>query len=152
MLRAGLVRQTAAGIYAWLPLGFRVLKKIEQIVREGAPTGTNRSDVFHTIVGHYVGVGWDIDRIFEHLSEYPRGIGERYLAEDRLRREIARSAIKFKKMELPLFDNFEAKAPPEPDPEPAPQPEPDQHVAHMKRVADRRVRACGDEGWGLRTA
>ena len=34
MLKAGLVRQTAAGIYAWLPLGFRVLKKIEQIVRE----------------------------------------------------------------------------------------------------------------------
>jgi prolyl-tRNA synthetase len=34
MLRAGLVRQTAAGIYAWLPLGHRVLKKIEQVVRE----------------------------------------------------------------------------------------------------------------------
>ena len=34
MLRSGLVRQTAAGIYAWLPLGFRVLHKIEQIVRE----------------------------------------------------------------------------------------------------------------------
>jgi len=34
MLRAGLVRQSAAGIYTWLPLGFRVLKKIEQIVRE----------------------------------------------------------------------------------------------------------------------
>jgi prolyl-tRNA synthetase len=34
MLRAGLVRQTAAGIYAWLPIGLRVLKKIEQIVRE----------------------------------------------------------------------------------------------------------------------
>src|ERR1700741_1688863 len=34
MLRAGLVRQTAAGIYAWLPLGYRALKKIEQIVRE----------------------------------------------------------------------------------------------------------------------
>src|SRR5271163_5100773 len=34
MLRAGLVRQQSAGIYAWLPLGFRVLKKIEQIVRE----------------------------------------------------------------------------------------------------------------------
>ncbi|WP_420141053.1 proline--tRNA ligase [Sphingomonas sp.] len=34
MLRAGLVRQQAAGIYAWLPLGLRVLKKIEQIVRE----------------------------------------------------------------------------------------------------------------------
>jgi prolyl-tRNA synthetase len=34
MLRAGLIRQTAAGIYAWLPIGFRVLKNIEQIVRE----------------------------------------------------------------------------------------------------------------------
>lgn len=34
MLRAGLVRQTAAGIYAWLPLGLRVLRKIERIVRE----------------------------------------------------------------------------------------------------------------------
>jgi len=34
MLRAGLVRQTAAGIYAWLPLGLRVLRKIEQVVRE----------------------------------------------------------------------------------------------------------------------
>jgi prolyl-tRNA synthetase len=34
MLRAGLIRQEAAGIYAWLPLGFRVLRKIEQIVRE----------------------------------------------------------------------------------------------------------------------
>ncbi|MFQ5562405.1 MAG: proline--tRNA ligase [Parvularculaceae bacterium] len=34
MLRTGMVRQEGAGIYAWLPLGFRVLKKIEQIVRE----------------------------------------------------------------------------------------------------------------------
>ena len=34
MLRAGLVRQTSAGIYAWLPLGLRVLRHIERIVRE----------------------------------------------------------------------------------------------------------------------
>ncbi|HTW34580.1 MAG TPA: proline--tRNA ligase [Rhizomicrobium sp.] len=34
MLRAGMIRQEAAGIYAWLPLGHRVLKKIEKIVRE----------------------------------------------------------------------------------------------------------------------
>jgi prolyl-tRNA synthetase len=34
MLRAGMIRQEAAGIYAWLPLGLRVLNKIEQIVRE----------------------------------------------------------------------------------------------------------------------
>ncbi len=34
MLRAGMIKQEAAGIYAWLPLGLRVLKKVEQIVRE----------------------------------------------------------------------------------------------------------------------
>ncbi|MBS0549341.1 MAG: proline--tRNA ligase [Proteobacteria bacterium] len=34
MLRAGLIRQTSAGIYAWLPLGLRVLRNIEKIVRE----------------------------------------------------------------------------------------------------------------------
>ncbi|HAH08821.1 MAG TPA: proline--tRNA ligase, partial [Alphaproteobacteria bacterium] len=34
MLRAGLIKQQSAGIYAWLPLGLRVLNKIGQIVRE----------------------------------------------------------------------------------------------------------------------
>ena len=34
MLRAGMLRQEAAGIYAFLPLGLKVLRKIEQIVRE----------------------------------------------------------------------------------------------------------------------
>lgn len=34
MLRSGMIRQSSAGIYSWLPLGVRVLKKIEQIVRE----------------------------------------------------------------------------------------------------------------------
>ena len=34
MLRAGMIKQQAAGIYSWLPLGLAVLKKIEQIIRE----------------------------------------------------------------------------------------------------------------------
>ncbi|MEO1196229.1 MAG: proline--tRNA ligase [Pseudomonadota bacterium] len=34
MLRAGMIRQQAAGIYSWLPLGYKVLKKIEAIVHE----------------------------------------------------------------------------------------------------------------------
>src|ERR1051325_7443595 len=34
MLRAGLIRKLAAGIYEWLPAGFKVLKKVEQIIRE----------------------------------------------------------------------------------------------------------------------
>ena len=34
MLQTGMIRQSSAGIYSWLPLGFKVMKKIEQIVRE----------------------------------------------------------------------------------------------------------------------
>ena len=34
MLRVGMIKQSSSGIYSWLPLGFKVMKKIEQIVRE----------------------------------------------------------------------------------------------------------------------
>ena len=34
MLRSGMIKQSSAGIYSWLPLGLKVMKKIEQIVRE----------------------------------------------------------------------------------------------------------------------
>ena len=34
MLRTGMIKQSSAGIYSWLPFGFKVMKKIEQIVRE----------------------------------------------------------------------------------------------------------------------
>jgi len=34
MLRTGMIRQSTAGIYSWLPLGFKIMKKIEKIVRE----------------------------------------------------------------------------------------------------------------------
>ena len=34
MLRVGMIKQSSAGIYSWLPLGFKVMKKIEQIVRK----------------------------------------------------------------------------------------------------------------------
>src|SRR3954471_16778863 len=34
MLRAGLIRRLAAGLYSWLPIGLRVLQKVERIIRE----------------------------------------------------------------------------------------------------------------------
>ena len=34
MLRSGMIKQSSAGIYSWLPLGLKIMKKIEQIVRE----------------------------------------------------------------------------------------------------------------------
>ena len=33
MLRTGMIKQSAAGIYSWLPLGFKVMKKIEAIIK-----------------------------------------------------------------------------------------------------------------------
>ena len=83
----------------------------------------NRSDTFHTIVGHYLGVGWGAEQIFAHLQQFPDGIGGRYLSEGRLSGEIARSANKYAAGALPLSDvngwanGFEAKAPAAPDSE-----------------------------------
>ena len=34
MLRTGMIRQASAGVYSWLPLGFKVMKKIEKVIRE----------------------------------------------------------------------------------------------------------------------
>jgi hypothetical protein len=93
------------------------IDQIEEIVRTGPPEGVNRSDTFHMIVGHYLGCGWTVERILAHLEQYPHGIGERYLRERRLAKEIARSAGKYGATALPLSDNggwsssWEANAP-----------------------------------------
>ena len=110
------------------------IDEIELIVRNGAPAGANRSDVFHGIVGHYVGRGWSVEQIAEHLQQFPDGIGSRYLSEQRLHNEIVRSAGKYAQRALPLFNgnrgwmnSWEAKTPhpkvPE-QPPAAPEPEP----------------------------
>ncbi|HWW32611.1 MAG TPA: proline--tRNA ligase [Steroidobacteraceae bacterium] len=46
MLRAGLIRRLAAGLYSWLPLGMRVLQKVERIVREEM----NRAGAFEMVM------------------------------------------------------------------------------------------------------
>ena len=55
MLRAGMIKQSSAGIYSWLPMGFKVLRKLENIVHE--ETGSRRpySDVdAHAAIGRSV--------------------------------------------------------------------------------------------------
>jgi hypothetical protein len=101
------------------------IDEIEQIVRAGAPAGVNRSDTFHAIIGHYLGVGWAAEQIFAHLQQFPDGIGGRYLHEGRLSSEIARSARKYNTSTLLLTDSngwvngfaTKAPAPLESDPE-----------------------------------
>jgi prolyl-tRNA synthetase len=46
MLRAGLIRRLAAGMYTWLPIGLRVLRKVEQIIREEM----NRAGAFEVLM------------------------------------------------------------------------------------------------------
>ncbi len=103
--------------------------QIEQIVRTGAPDGKNRSNTFHTIVGHYVGCSWSEEQISEHLQQFPQGIGERYLGENRLRREVERSVKAFAKPELPLSGDhgggWTGKAPPPEQHQEPPQEEPE---------------------------
>ena len=73
MLRAGLVRQTSAGIYAWLPVGFRVLKNIERIVREEQDAAGAQEMLMPTIQpaelwresGRYDGYGKEMLRIVD---------------------------------------------------------------------------------------
>jgi AAA domain len=107
------------------------IDQIEQFVREGAPPEENRSELFHTIVGHYLGCGWDQEKIFEFMQQFPDGIGGRYLGEGRLSGEIARSARKFGSEELPWIGESswtngggQTKAAPVPQPEPIQPPPP----------------------------
>ena len=71
------------------------IDEIEEFVRTGAPTGKDRSALFHTIVGHYIGCGWSAEQIVDYLAQHPDGIGERYIGEGRLTNEVIRSAGKY---------------------------------------------------------
>ena len=106
------------------------IDRIEQIVREG-PLGGNRSDTFHVVVGHYLGCDWSVERIYEHLQQFPNGIADKYIGEGRLRQEIDRSARKHAERTLPLIDGWKAPerkpAPPPPKP-PPPEPAEDDEL------------------------
>ena len=82
MLRVGMIKQSSAGIYSWLPLGFKVMKKIEKIVREeqnkiGAQEilmPTIQSSEIWKESGRYEDYGEEMFRIKEterRLSFYP---------------------------------------------------------------------------------
>jgi hypothetical protein len=110
------------------------IEDIEQAVREGAPDGANRSDLFHAIVGHYWALGWSGDQITAHLGQYRDGVAGRYLAEGRLRREIGRSLDAWHNQKKGQFETGtwsnswqpQQSPPPGSDPAPARDPEPEE--------------------------
>jgi AAA domain len=132
------------------------IDQIEHFVREGAPPEANRSELFHTIIGHYLGCGWDQKKIFEHLQQFPDGIGGRYLSENRLRGEISRSAGKYGAVELPWSGEsvwtdgggqpMEAAPMPQPQPVQPPPPPPPQSPAEPEdlELEDDELNDTGD--------
>ena len=122
------------------------IEQIEAMIRNGAPPGSDRSAVFHAIIGHLSGCGWDAERIFEHVGQFPDGIGAKYIAEGRLTAEIARSLGKYQAGELPLFSDggwvngLKAK-----QPEKAPAEEPELEEPQPSKVGVKSCSSIGEE-------
>ena len=97
MLRAGLIRQMSAGLYTWLPLGLRVLKKIEQIVREEQDAAGFHEVLMPTIQsadlwlesGRYDAYGPEMLRIKDrHAADLLYGPTNEEVITDIFRREV----------------------------------------------------------------
>ncbi len=69
MLRIGMIRQSSAGIYSWLPLGYKILKKIEKVVREEQ----DKSGAIEMLMPNTHDKSQDINLIRNH-KHHPRGI------------------------------------------------------------------------------
>ena len=71
MLRAGLIRRLASGLFTWMPLGLRVLRKVENVVREEM----NASGAFELLKRAYIDARYKMDEYeitkeeLEHLSD-----------------------------------------------------------------------------------
>ena len=71
------------------------IEQIDQILRYGAVDGANRSNLFHTVVGHFRGIGETPEQILARFEAFPSGIADRYVEEGRLAVEVVRSIGKF---------------------------------------------------------
>jgi prolyl-tRNA synthetase len=97
MLRAGLIRRLAAGLYSWLPMGLRVLRKVERIVREEM----NRAGALEIVMpviqpaelwqesGRWQAYGPELLRISDrHKRDYVAGPTHEEVVTDIARREL----------------------------------------------------------------
>ena len=98
MLRTGMIKQSSAGIYSWLPLGFKVMKKIENIVREEQNAILAQEILMPTIQSSDI---WKESGRYEHYGEEMLRIKDRQNREmlygptnEELITEIFRSSVK----------------------------------------------------------
>lgn len=98
MLRAGMIRQTAVGVYSWLPLGLRVLRKVEAIVREEMDAagalellmpGVQPGDLWRES-GRWQDYGPELLRFIDrHERDYCLGPTHEEVVTDLVRREVS---------------------------------------------------------------
>lgn len=97
MLRAGMIRKVAAGIYTWLPLGLRVLRKVERIVREEMDRAGTQEVLMPAVQpaelwqesGRWAEYGPELLRLSDrHQREFCFGPTHEEIITDLVRREI----------------------------------------------------------------
>ena len=97
MLRAGLIRKLAAGLYSWLPLGLRVLRRVEQIVREEMDAAGAQEVLMPAIQpaelwqesGRWEAYGPELLRLHDrHRRDFVFGPTHEEIITDLIRREI----------------------------------------------------------------
>jgi hypothetical protein len=69
----------------------------EAIVRDGAPDGEDRSSWFNRCVWHFAGTGLGVTEIVAAFEAHPGGVADRYIAQDRLDREVERCFTKWQR-------------------------------------------------------
>jgi len=97
MLRAGLIRQVASGLYTWLPLGLRVIRRVENIVREEL-TASGAQEVLMPVVqpgelwqetGRWTKMGPEMLRLRDrHERDFCLGPTHEEVITDLFRREV----------------------------------------------------------------
>jgi prolyl-tRNA synthetase len=95
LLRGGFIRRVGAGIYDYLPLGYRVIKKIERIVREEMDSHGAQELLLPAMVPaemYQEGGRWDLDVLFKYRDrndhEYAVGFTHEEIVTDIVRRDV----------------------------------------------------------------
>jgi prolyl-tRNA synthetase len=95
LLRGGFIRSVAAGVYDYLPLGYKVIKKIEKIVREEMDAQGAQELLMPTMVPaelYQEGGRWDLDVLFRfkdrNAREYSIGFTHEEIITDIVRRDV----------------------------------------------------------------
>jgi len=137
----------------------------EDLIKNGAPPNSDRSDLFHSVVGHLYGQGLSEDDIIEELARHPKGIGAKYVG--RLGKEVRRSYRKWQGKKQARTTGQPPSLPPPPPPgggtaqssgppPPPPPPPPPQTwpsiriiAGELPRVVDEAERALIGSGYEL---